>query len=381
MGHNPRTPVRLVAALFSLALASCGFEAVKPGDFIANGGGASCEALGKNCGSIQDGQGGVLQCGTCAAGETCGADGVDNVCCTPTTCAEQGATCGEMSDGCGGVVSCGACAPGLNCGGDGIANACGSGQCTPTACASLGFDCGSISDGCGGLAQCGVCSGNETCGGAGAPNVCGSGGVAIPAELVEGCFDWPSVPFSQSNFASNQIFLRTGALAVDFRLADLSGNEVQLSQLLAEKPVMIQSGSYTCPVYQGKIPASDQLSDQFGQHVHFLVLYTVEAHPRAPDPSPYRGRVWEQTYSDFGNPETYAGRAQNASQLGIGANQKLLLDDLGTTNNPFWCTYGTAPNAGWLIRQDGVIELAQPWIDVSSMGDAIQGLLVREGIL
>jgi hypothetical protein len=40
-------------------------------------------ALGKNCGTINDGCGGTLLCGTCTAPGTCGGGGVWNVCGVP----------------------------------------------------------------------------------------------------------------------------------------------------------------------------------------------------------------------------------------------------------------------------------------------------------
>jgi hypothetical protein len=45
--------------------------------------------------------------------------------CTPTTCAAQGKNCGTVSNGCGGTLSCGTCASGQTCGGGGAANVCG----------------------------------------------------------------------------------------------------------------------------------------------------------------------------------------------------------------------------------------------------------------
>lgn len=39
--------------------------------------------------------------------------------------------------------------------------------------------------------------------------------------------------------------LKTGETAVDFTLKDIRGNEFKLSQLLAEKPVMMVFGSFT----------------------------------------------------------------------------------------------------------------------------------------
>jgi hypothetical protein len=44
----------------------------------------------------------------------------------PTTCAAQGKNCGSIPDGCGGTLSCGTCASPQTCGGGGVANVCGS---------------------------------------------------------------------------------------------------------------------------------------------------------------------------------------------------------------------------------------------------------------
>jgi len=51
----------------------------------------SCPA-GDNCGTIPDGCGGALSCGTCNAPQTCGAGGTANVCAAPTTCTISGTT-------------------------------------------------------------------------------------------------------------------------------------------------------------------------------------------------------------------------------------------------------------------------------------------------
>src|SRR5262249_16860745 len=56
---------------------------------IASGGSTctptTCSALGKNCGSVADGCGGTLNCGTCTSPQTCGGGGVSNVCGTTST--------------------------------------------------------------------------------------------------------------------------------------------------------------------------------------------------------------------------------------------------------------------------------------------------------
>jgi hypothetical protein len=46
-------------------------------------------------------------------------------CCTPTTTCPNGDNCGTVPDGCGGTVGCGTCTPPDICGGGGVSNQCG----------------------------------------------------------------------------------------------------------------------------------------------------------------------------------------------------------------------------------------------------------------
>ncbi len=147
---------------------------------------ATCANAGVNCGPVGDGCGGLIQCGSCAVGESCGGGGAPSVCgvpttpdagnsgCVPTTCTTLGLDCGPAGDGCGGVLQCGTCTAPETCGGGGTPSQCGGDSgCVPTTCTTLGFDCGSAGDGCGGVLQCGTCTAPTTCGGGGVPSVCG----------------------------------------------------------------------------------------------------------------------------------------------------------------------------------------------------------------
>ncbi len=112
----------------------------------------------------------------------------------PSTCAELDANCGTVTDArCTGVIECGSCPAGQFCGGDGPSR-CGTGtgtgdggacngtncvSCTPKTCADLGFSCGPAGDTCGGKLDCGsnTCAiPGWTCGGAGKVGVCGCTG-------------------------------------------------------------------------------------------------------------------------------------------------------------------------------------------------------------
>lgn len=168
----------------------------------------TCEDLGVECGTHDDGCDGQLDCGDCGAGEcqddyscscvgepdwylceeeaiecgqaevvdACGEDRIiecaqcsgletceDNVCgCTPSSCEALSANCGTHPDGCGGDVSCGDCGDDYYCAeqSDG-SHQCEQGVCDPETCESLDIECGLASDECGGALDCGTCSGSQ----------------------------------------------------------------------------------------------------------------------------------------------------------------------------------------------------------------------------
>jgi len=125
------------------------------------------------------------------AGGACVADPPPTVC-TPSTCAAEGATCGSVPDGCGGTLACGSCSGPQTCGGAGTANACGCAAVTCTGgksqdpascqcvCPSGETDCaGTCKDLQADDANCGAC-GTACSGGA----TCQSGACACPTGQV-----------------------------------------------------------------------------------------------------------------------------------------------------------------------------------------------------
>jgi hypothetical protein len=127
---------------------------------------------GRNCGP--DGCNG--SCGTCTGFQTCEGGGTPGVCgCTPTTCTAQDKNCGTISDGCGGPLNCGSCAfPGEPC----TDNVCGT--CVPTSCA--GKACGA-SDDCGGT--CSACSPTCPTGSCPSGESCRAGTCAVTGRTYE----------------------------------------------------------------------------------------------------------------------------------------------------------------------------------------------------
>lgn len=105
------------------------------------GNGVYCTAVGVVCNYPQ---------ATCVC-ESCGGG------CLPRTCVSLGAHCGLLGDGCGGLLNCGTCPPGQTCGGNGVANECGGADagCVRRTC--LPAVCGLVDDGCGGRINCDAC--------------------------------------------------------------------------------------------------------------------------------------------------------------------------------------------------------------------------------
>jgi hypothetical protein len=68
-----------------------------------------------------------------------------------------------------------------------------------------------------------------------------------------------------------------GAAAPDFELPDLSRDRHRLSGWRG-RPVVVEFGSYTCPMFCDRIPAMEDLAAAHPETV-FVVVYAREAHP------------------------------------------------------------------------------------------------------
>ena len=95
----------------------------------------TCAQQSISCGPAGDGCGNELMCGACVAPASCGGGGVPGQCglldagkCVPVTCASQKIACGPAGDGCGGLLQCGTCTAPQTCGGGGLAGQCGGGS-------------------------------------------------------------------------------------------------------------------------------------------------------------------------------------------------------------------------------------------------------------
>ncbi len=172
-----------------------------------------------------------------------------------------------------------------------------------------------------------------------------------------------------------------GESAPDFILKDLQGREIGLKQFKKKRPVLLVTGSYSCPVYRRQAAALNHLHEKYHEQVAFFVLYTVEAHP-VTDPSPYRGKEWvtPQNVREgilLRQPTSYSERATLASrcQADLRSSVPVLVDEM---DNSVWTRYGKAPNAAYLIDYEGNIRLRQGWFEPGRLEEVLLKLLQEE---
>ncbi len=117
----------------------------------------------------------------------------------------------------------------------------------------------------------------------------------------------------------------------------------------------------------------------YGEQVHFIIIYTIEAHPTG-SVCPYSGREWttpastDKEGNPLTQPATYEERVAQTTRMiqELQITVPVLIDEM---DNPVWCTYGPAPNIAYLIDIDGTILKKQGWYQPESMETAIDAHL------
>jgi thiol-disulfide isomerase/thioredoxin len=65
----------------------------------------------------------------------------------------------------------------------------------------------------------------------------------------------------------------------DFELVTTKGDRLVNSDVFGKRPVLFIFGSMTCPMTASSAPSVQNLYDEFGDRVEFIMLYVREAHP------------------------------------------------------------------------------------------------------
>lgn len=146
-----------------------------------------------------------------------------------------------------------------------------------------------------------------------------------------------------------------GAIAPDFELADIERRHHRLSDSRGG-PVVVEFGSYTCPIFCGHIPAMERLSAAHPEAT-FLVVYAREAHPGEVTPSHRREADKQEAARRLATEEPMA--------------RTVLVDDLdGSVHR----SYGGVWDSIFVLDASGRVVLRRAWNDPDQVGVVLDQL-------
>ncbi|MBW3569620.1 MAG: redoxin domain-containing protein [Gemmatimonadetes bacterium] len=153
-----------------------------------------------------------------------------------------------------------------------------------------------------------------------------------------------------------------GEAAPDFELRDTEGRLWRLSELRG-RPVVLITGSATCPMTHGSVYGLKEVHAAFGDRTQWFYLYVREAHPGEHLPS-------HQAHEQKREQAAFFRQAD-------GVPWPVLVDDLaGTTAH----AYTTLPNAQFVIDAAGVVAFRGDMAHGPTLYRALSDLLAQGGV-
>lgn len=153
--------------------------------------------------------------------------------------------------------------------------------------------------------------------------------------------------------------LMVGQTFLDFDLHTLDGTPARLSDYLRHKPLVLETGSMTCPMYAQSVPPMQALIRKYPQLDHVL-LYVREAHPGERQPQ-------------HASLDAKLGAARTSCARYHEENRPVLVDTLDGAAHQ---AYGSMPNSVFIIAPDGTILFRSLWNNAAEM-DMILGMVAR----
>ncbi|MEE8524891.1 MAG: deiodinase-like protein, partial [Thermoanaerobaculia bacterium] len=170
----------------------------------------------------------------------------------------------------------------------------------------------------------------------------------LPIFFAAGCFPHQPGP-RLAHFETTAPVV--GEPAPDFALRDLDGRTVELAELIGDRPIVLRFGSHSCPVYRYRRFSMSNLWEEFRGRVHFLLIYTLEAHPVG-SKSPYADGEWDPWWNRLTGvrvqqTEDEESRRRQAafSHQRLDLEPPMVVDDL---DNAVWQAYGAASSPAFV---------------------------------
>jgi hypothetical protein len=162
---------------------------------------------------------------------------------------------------------------------------------------------------------------------------------------------------------TNDAGLKAGDQYQDVELSTLDGKKVHLSDYMKGKPLVLETGSMTCPMY-AQSTAPMQTLIQKNPQLDYLLLYVREAHPgeRRPQHSSIEDKLdaaaqTRRRYSEYSRP--------------------ILVDSIDGAAHQF---YGAMPNSIFIIAPNGKIVFRSIWNNTKEIESILASLSRGENI-
>lgn len=146
---------------------------------------------------------------------------------------------------------------------------------------------------------------------------------------------------------------KAGEKFIDFQALTLEGKKVSLSDYL-DKPIVLDTGSVTCPIYANTQTSMNRLQKQY-PNVHFLLLYVREAHPGGKTKSI---RTMQEKIEHAKSVHKYYDE-----------HREILIDDVEGTAHRL---YGSMPNMTYVIGTDGIVKFRANWTNIDALKTVLE---------
>lgn len=168
--------------------------------------------------------------------------------------------------------------------------------------------------------------------------------------------------FEFDSYAGPSGGVTAGDDAADGKLYTVDGRSIRASSLWGERPIVLEFGSITCPIFTAKIERMDRMADTFSGIVDFYTVYTREAHPG----------------NRYSSHESLAEKRRCAAALREreSVTREILIDGIdGSVHR----AYGALPNAVFLIGTDGIVAYRADWLVPDELERKIEELRAADG--
>ena len=116
-----------------------------------------------------------------------------------------------------------------------------------------------------------------------------------------------TVPLLLRDMRYSGAALKPGQKIPNSTIFGLEGNQTSVNELGTNKPILLVTGSLTCPMTASSMPTLMRLFREFGAEVDFVTLNVREAHPGENVRSRVRRRRKSNTREDCESFTTYPG--------------------------------------------------------------------------